>query len=43
MSAALERLRELGHRRVVSVGFSLGGAVALRQAALADRWSGRTR
>ncbi|WP_344931610.1 alpha/beta fold hydrolase [Saccharopolyspora gregorii] len=24
------------HRRVVSVGFSLGGAVALRQAALAD-------
>lgn len=36
LSAALERLRELGHRRVVSVGFSLGGAIALRQAALAE-------
>ncbi|MFR9730405.1 alpha/beta hydrolase [Saccharopolyspora sp. MS10] len=35
MTAALTRLRALGYRRVASIGFSLGGSVALRQAALA--------
>ncbi|MCX2728734.1 alpha/beta fold hydrolase [Saccharopolyspora sp. NFXS83] len=35
ITAALTRLRELGHRRVVTLGFSLGGSVVLRHAALA--------
>lgn len=36
LAAALERLRRLGCRRVVAVGFSMGASVALRQAALAS-------
>ncbi|MER6991914.1 alpha/beta fold hydrolase [Saccharopolyspora hirsuta] len=34
IDAAVARLRELGCRRVVTIGFSLGGSVVLRQAAL---------
>ncbi|WP_093264198.1 alpha/beta hydrolase [Saccharopolyspora shandongensis] len=34
IAAAVERLRELGCRKVVTVGFSLGGSVVLRHAAL---------
>lgn len=34
LDAAVEHLRELGHERIVTLGFSLGGSVALRQAAL---------
>src|SRR5690606_24829927 len=33
LDAAVATARRLGYRRVVTVGFSLGGAVALRQAA----------
>ena len=35
VDAAVEYARWLGHRQVVTVGFSLGGTVVLRQAALA--------
>ncbi|QNP71361.1 alpha/beta fold hydrolase [Streptomyces roseirectus] len=34
LAAAVRWARELGHARVVSVGFSMGGSVALRHAAL---------
>jgi pimeloyl-ACP methyl ester carboxylesterase len=34
LAAAVEWARELGYQRVVPVGFSLGGAVALRESAL---------
>ncbi len=34
IAAAVERLRELGCRKIVTVGFSLGGSVVLRHAAL---------
>ncbi len=34
LAAAVEWARSLGHRRVVTVGFSMGGSVALRHAAL---------
>jgi pimeloyl-ACP methyl ester carboxylesterase len=37
LAAAVAWARELGHRRVVTVGFSMGGSVVLRQAALYDR------
>lgn len=36
VTAAIDHLRALGCRRVVTVGFSLGAAVAIRQAALAE-------
>lgn len=36
IAAALRHLRGLGCRRVVTVGFSLGGSVVLRQTALSD-------
>ncbi len=36
VAAALDYARWLGYRQLVSVGFSLGGSVVLRQAALAD-------
>ncbi|WP_243790323.1 alpha/beta hydrolase [Saccharopolyspora gloriosae] len=36
IAAALTRLREIGHRRIVTIGFSLGGSVVLRHAALAE-------
>ena len=36
VDAAVRRARALGHRRVVTVGFSLGAAVVVRQAGLAD-------
>lgn len=36
IAAAVERLRDLGCNRVVTVGFSLGGAAVLRHAALSD-------
>ncbi|MFE2375058.1 alpha/beta hydrolase [Streptomyces sp. NPDC059398] len=35
LAAAVEWARGLGHRRVVTVGFSMGGSVVLRHAALA--------
>ncbi|MFI8964072.1 alpha/beta hydrolase [Streptomyces sp. NPDC053493] len=35
LSAAVRWARELGHARVVTVGFSMGGSVVLRHAALA--------
>ncbi|MFC7344714.1 alpha/beta hydrolase [Saccharopolyspora griseoalba] len=34
VDAAVAHLRELGHERIVTLGFSLGGSVVLRQAAL---------
>ncbi|MFC9930177.1 alpha/beta hydrolase [Streptomyces sp. NPDC127190] len=34
LAAAVDRARALGHQRVVSVGFSMGGSVVLRHAAL---------
>ncbi|MEU3950139.1 alpha/beta hydrolase [Streptomyces sp. NPDC029526] len=34
LAAAVGRARELGHARVVTVGFSMGGSVVLRHAAL---------
>jgi pimeloyl-ACP methyl ester carboxylesterase len=34
LAAAVDRARSLGHARVVTVGFSLGGSVVLRHAAL---------
>jgi pimeloyl-ACP methyl ester carboxylesterase len=34
LGAAVSRARELGHERVVTVGFSMGGSVVLRHAAL---------
>ncbi|MGW2842588.1 alpha/beta hydrolase [Streptomyces sp. NPDC001493] len=34
MAAAVAWARSLGHRRIVTVGFSMGGSVVLRQAAL---------
>ncbi|MFI6936515.1 alpha/beta hydrolase [Streptomyces sp. NPDC050287] len=34
LAAAVEWARSLGHRRVITVGFSMGGSVALRHAAL---------
>ncbi|MEU2712518.1 alpha/beta fold hydrolase [Streptomyces sp. NPDC007205] len=34
LAAAVERARALGHTRVVTVGFSMGGSVVLRHAAL---------
>jgi pimeloyl-ACP methyl ester carboxylesterase len=34
LAAAVERAREEGHARVVTVGFSMGGSVVLRHAAL---------
>ncbi|MGP4046320.1 alpha/beta hydrolase [Streptomyces sp. 2A115] len=38
LAAAVEWARELGHTRVVTVGFSMGGSVVLRHAAMyADR------
>ncbi|MEU5367199.1 alpha/beta fold hydrolase [Streptomyces sp. NPDC005925] len=40
LAAAVAWARELGHRRVATVGFSMGGSVVLRQAALYDRDSG---
>lgn len=36
VDAAVGYARWLGHRRVVTVGFSMGGSVVLRQGALAD-------
>lgn len=41
VDAAVAWARELGYRRVVTVGFSLGGAVVLRQAALLSSGPGR--
>ncbi|MCS0600591.1 alpha/beta hydrolase [Streptomyces sp. LP11] len=35
LAAAVDRARALGHGRVVTVGFSMGGSVVLRHAALA--------
>ncbi len=40
LAAAVAWAREPGHRRVVTVGFSMGGSVVLRQAALCDTDSG---
>ncbi|HET9381250.1 MAG TPA: alpha/beta fold hydrolase, partial [Streptomyces sp.] len=40
LAAAVAWARELGHRRVVTVGFSMGGSVVLRQAALDGPRSG---
>ncbi|MFB8183067.1 alpha/beta hydrolase [Streptomyces sp. NPDC055966] len=37
VAAAVERARSLGHARVVTVGFSMGGSVVLRHAALYPR------
>ncbi|WP_437086777.1 alpha/beta hydrolase [Streptomyces sp. enrichment culture] len=34
LAAAVDRVRSLGHARVVTVGFSMGGSVVLRHAAL---------
>ncbi|WP_432139574.1 alpha/beta hydrolase [Streptomyces sp. bgisy154] len=34
LDAVVRRVRDLGHRRVVTVGFSMGGSVVLRHAAL---------
>ncbi|MEV5434917.1 alpha/beta fold hydrolase [Streptomyces sp. NPDC052682] len=43
LAAAVAWARELGHARVVTVGFSMGGSVALRHAALYGReHEGRT-
>jgi pimeloyl-ACP methyl ester carboxylesterase len=44
LAAAVEWARSLGHRRVVTVGFSMGGSVALRHAALygSQKHEGRT-
>jgi pimeloyl-ACP methyl ester carboxylesterase len=44
LAAAVEWARTLGHRRVVTVGFSMGGSVALRHAALygSQKHGGRT-
>lgn len=36
VDAAVSYARWLGHHRIVTVGFSMGGSVVLRQAALAD-------
>ncbi|MFH8366416.1 alpha/beta hydrolase [Streptomyces sp. NPDC018031] len=36
LAAAVRWAREMGHRRVVTVGFSMGGSVVLRQAALCN-------
>ncbi len=36
LAAAVRWARELGHERVVTVGFSMGGSVVLRHAALPD-------
>jgi pimeloyl-ACP methyl ester carboxylesterase len=36
VDAAVSYARWLGHRQIVTVGFSMGGSVVLRQAALAD-------
>lgn len=41
VSAAVAWARELGYRHVVTVGFSMGGAVVLRQAALPEGESDR--
>ncbi|MDH6550360.1 alpha/beta fold hydrolase [Streptomyces sp. SAI-041] len=40
LAAAVAWARELGHARVVTVGFSMGGSVVLRHAALYGRESG---
>ncbi|HAN70130.1 MAG TPA: alpha/beta hydrolase [Actinobacteria bacterium] len=40
VAAAVAWARELGYRQVVTVGFSLGGAVVLREAALMAQGSG---
>lgn len=37
VAAAIAWARELGYRRVATVGFSMGGSVVLREAALADK------
>ncbi|MFE0703060.1 alpha/beta hydrolase [Streptomyces sp. NPDC058872] len=42
LSAAVRWARELGHPRVVTVGFSMGGSVVLRHAALERGTGGRT-
>ncbi|MFJ9829096.1 alpha/beta hydrolase [Streptomyces sp. NPDC101160] len=42
LSAAVRWARELGHRRVVTVGFSMGGSVVLRHAAIAKEADART-
>ncbi|MFI9832490.1 alpha/beta hydrolase [Streptomyces sp. NPDC051913] len=43
LAAAVEWARSLGHARVVTVGFSMGGSVVLRHAALyRDEHEGRT-
>ncbi|MFB7357972.1 alpha/beta hydrolase [Streptomyces gardneri] len=41
LSAAVRWARELGHARVVTVGFSMGGSVVLRHAALERGTEGR--
>ena len=41
VAAAVQWARELGYRRVVPVGFSLGGAVVLRESALMADGAGR--
>ncbi|MFF8280243.1 alpha/beta hydrolase [Streptomyces lateritius] len=40
LAAAVRWARELGHARVVTVGFSMGGSVVLRHAALFPKGSG---
>ncbi|MFB9516789.1 alpha/beta fold hydrolase [Streptomyces purpureus] len=42
LAAAVAWARELGHARVVTVGFSMGGSVVLRHAALHREHTGRT-
>ncbi|MCD9591871.1 MULTISPECIES: alpha/beta hydrolase [Streptomyces] len=37
LAAAVRWARRLGHRRVVTVGFSMGGSVVIRQAALSGK------
>ncbi|AOP50385.1 hypothetical protein SL103_32670 [Streptomyces lydicus] len=37
LAAAVRRARALGHRRIATVGFSMGGSVVLRHAALYGR------
>ncbi|WP_209496050.1 alpha/beta hydrolase [Streptomyces sp. PvR006] len=41
LTAAVRWARELGHARVATVGFSMGGSVVLRHAALARETDGR--
>ncbi|MFE6814291.1 alpha/beta hydrolase [Streptomyces sp. NPDC057677] len=41
LTAAVRWARELGHARVATVGFSMGGSVVLRHAALAQGTEGR--